>query len=99
MQLPTVLMLSIAIATGLVGILFLFFPGRIRQLEARLNAPWGDREIASLRLGLRGEEGVEQVMNRDIRGAQLVWDGWLHRRPRLVGAGLGLLAVWLGSQL
>ena len=36
MQLPDFLMLSIAIITGLVGILFLLFPDRIRRLEA-----WG----------------------------------------------------------
>jgi len=99
MQMPTILMLCIALVTGLVGLVFLIFPDRIRQLEERLNAPWGDREVASLRIGVRGEEAIEQAMNRDVLSRQIVWDGWLQRNPRLVGVALCLLAVWLGLQL
>lgn len=99
MQMPTILMLCITLMTGLVGIAFLFFPHRIKQLEARLNAPWGSRELTSLRLGVRGEQAVEQVMNRDVLSRLIVWDGWLQRNPRLVGVALCLLAVWFGWQL
>ena len=99
MQMPTILMLCITLATGLVGIAFLFFPDRIRRLEARLNAPWGDRELASLRIGMRGEQAVEQVMNSNVLATEIVWDGWLRRHPRLVGFALCMLAAWLGWQL
>ena len=99
MQMPTILMLCIALVTGLVGLVFLFFPDRIKQLEARLNAPWGDREVASLRIGVRGEEAIEQAMNRDVLSRQIVWDHWLQRNPRPFGVALCLLAVWLGLQL
>jgi len=99
MQLPAILMFSIAIAIGLVGILFLFFPDRIRQLEARLNTPWGDREVATVRFGTQGEQAVEQVINREVLSEQIVWDAWLQRHPRLVGVALCLLAVWLGWQV
>jgi hypothetical protein len=99
MQIPDILILCITLVTGIVGLVFLFFPDRIRQLEARLNAPWGDREVASLRIGVRGEEAIEQAMNRDVLSRQIVWDGWLQRNPRPVGVALCLLAVWLGMQL
>jgi len=99
MQIPDILILCITLVTGIVGLVFLFFPDRIRQLEARLNAPWGDREVASLRIGVRGEEAIEQAMNRDVLSRQVVWDGWLQRNPRPVGVALCLLAVWLGMQL
>lgn len=99
MQMPDILMLCITLVTGLVGIVFLFFPGRIKQLEAWLNEPWGDRELASLRIGVQGEEAIEQAMNRDVLSRQIVWDGWLQRNPRPVGVALCLLAVWLGLQI
>jgi len=99
MYLPTVLMLCITLLTGAVGMVFLFFPDRIAQLEAWLNAPWGNREVASLRFGLRGEHSLEQVINRNVLTTSLVWDGWLRRHPRLVGAALCLLSLWLGWQL
>ena len=99
MHVHAFLMFGIAVVTGLVGILFLFFPGRIRQLEARLNARWGDREVATVRIGIDAERAVEQVMNREVLSQQIVWDGWLLRRPRLVGVALCLLALWLGWQV
>lgn len=99
MQMPDILLLIITLVTALVGVVFLFFPDRIRQLEERLNTPWGDRELASLRIGVRGEETIEQVMNRDVLPRQIVWDGWLRQNPRLVGFALCLLAAWLGLQL
>jgi hypothetical protein len=98
MQLPAILIFSIAVAIGLVGILFLFYPERIRQLEARLNARWGDREVATIRFGTEGEQAVERVMNREVLSQQIVWDGWLMRNPRLVGMVLCLLAMWVAWQ-
>ena len=98
MQLPSILMFGIALAIGLVGILFLFFPERIRRLEAMLNARWGDREVATVRFGTGVEQAVEQFMNRDVLPQQIVWDSWLQKHPRIVGAVLCLLAVWLASQ-
>ena len=95
MQLPTIVIISSALAIGLVGILFLFFPQRIRALEARLNARWGDREMATVRIGTDTERTVEQVMNREVLSHSFVWDGWLMRQPRLVGLALCALAVWL----
>lgn len=99
MQMPTMLMLSIALLAGLVGVAFLLFPDRIRQLEERLNKPWGDRELVSLRVGLRGEQAVEQAINRNVLATEIVWDGWLRRHPRLVGIALCLLAAWIGWQV
>ena len=99
MHIPTLMMWCITLLTGLLGMVFLVFPARIGQLEAWLNAPWGDRELASLRFGLRGEQGLEQVINRNVLTTQIVWDNWLRQRPRLVGVALCLLAVWLGWQL
>jgi hypothetical protein len=99
MQLPAILIFSIATVIGLVGILFLFFPQRIRQLEAVMNARWGDHEVATVRIGTDAEQAVEQVMNREVLSQQIVWDGWLQRYPRAVGAVLCLLAVWLVWQV
>ena len=99
MQLPDFLMLSIAIITGLVGILFLLFPDRIRRLEAWLNAPWGNREVVAMRFGTGGEKALERVINREVLSRQIVWDGCSRQYPRLVGAALCLLAMWLGWQV
>ena len=99
MHLPALLMWCITVATGLVGVVFLLLPDRIRQLETRLNAPWGDRELVSLRLGLRREQAMEQVINRNVLDKEVIWDSWSRRHPRLVGVVLCVIAVWLGSQL
>ena len=95
MHLPPVLMLCITIATGLVGLIFLLFPDRIHRLEDKLNAPWGDREVISLRLGLRGEQAIEQTINRNVLDKQLTWDGWTKQHPRIVGMALCLVAALL----
>ena len=99
MHLPPVLMLCITIATGLVGLIFLLFPDRIHRLEDKLNAPWGDREVISLRLGLRGEQDIEQTINRNVLDKQLTWDVWAKQHPRVVGAALCLVAAVLWWQL
>jgi hypothetical protein len=92
-------MLSITIATGLVGLVFLLFPDRIIHLEDRLNTPWGDREVTALRLGLRGEQAIEQAINRSVLDQQLTWDGWARNHPRVVGIVLCLVAAVLWWQL
>ena len=74
MQLPTIMIFGIAGLIGLVGLLFLIAPQRIRQLEARLNARWGDHEVATVRFGTEGEQAVEQVMNREVLSHSIVWD-------------------------
>lgn len=99
MNLPETLLLCITVATGLVGLLFLLFPHFIERLEARLNAPWGDREVAALRLGLNSEQAIEQAINRNVLDKQLTWDGWAKKHPRFVGAALCLVAVALWWQL
>ena len=95
MQLPTIMIFGIAGLIGLVGLLFLIAPQRIRQLEARLNARWGDHAVATVRFGTEGEQAVEQVMNREVLSHSIVWDGWLMHYPRAVGLVLCALAVWL----
>jgi hypothetical protein len=92
-------MLCITIATGLVGLVFLLFPDRIARLEERLNAPWGDREVTALRLGLRAEQDIEQAINRTVLDQQLTWDGWARSHPRFVGIALCLVAALLWWQL
>ena len=99
MHMPTILILSITIATGLVGLVFLLFPGRIHRLEARLNAPWGDREVTALRLGVQGEQEIEQAINRNVLDTQLTWDAWTKRHPRIVGTALCLVAAVLWWQI
>jgi hypothetical protein len=99
MQINTVLMLCITFAIGLVGFIFLLFPDRIKYLEDKLNAPWGDREIMSLRLGLRGEQAIEQTINRNVLDKQLTWDGWTKQHPRVVGIALCMVAAVLWWQL
>ncbi|MEZ5542665.1 MAG: hypothetical protein R3F42_11545 [Pseudomonadota bacterium] len=96
---PATLMLIICTATGMVGMLYLLVPGWVPVLERRLNAPCGGRELVSLRIGMRGEQWLEQALNREVLTPRIVWDGWLLRHPRLAGAGLCLLAPGLGLQL
>ena len=99
MHIPTVLMLSITIITGLVGLVFLLFPDQINRLEDKINAPWGNREVTALRLGLRGEQAIEQTINRNVLDKQLTWDGWAKKHPRVVGIALCLFSAMLWWQL
>ncbi len=92
-------MLTITLATGFVGLLFLLFPGSVKRLEEMLNAPWGDREIMSLRLGLRSEQAIEQTINRNVLDQKISWDGWTKRYPRVVGIALCLVSIALWWQL
>jgi len=99
MHLPTILMLCITIAIGLVGLIFLLIPDRIHRLEDKLNAPWGDREVISLRLGLSGEQDIEQTINRNVLDKCITWDGWAKQHPRIVGIALCLVAALLSWQM
>jgi hypothetical protein len=93
------LLFLIAAATGFVGLIFLLMPQRIGALEEVLNAPWGGRELTALRLGLRGEQDLEQFLNRPVLTRMITWDAWARRHPRSVGAVLCLVAAglcWLG---
>ena len=99
MELPTVLMLSITIITALVGLVFLLFPDQINRLEDKINAPWGNREVTALRLGLRGEQVIEQTINRNVLDKQLSWDGWAKKHPRVAGIALCLVSAMLWWQL
>lgn len=95
MQLPDILMLSIAVATGLVGLLFLYLPDHIRSIEAWLNTPCGNRELVGLRLGLRRERVAENAMNRIVISRKIVWDDCLVAHPRLSGLLMCALALRL----
>lgn len=95
MDIPVILTGGVALAIGLVGVLFLFCPQWIGRIEEKLNANWGARELVSLRTGLVAERALEQALNRDIQGSRITWDGWTKRYPRPVGAALCLLAAWL----
>lgn len=97
MQLPGEIILFISIANGLVGLMFLYMPDRVRPFEAWFNAPVGNREMAALRLGLQGERIAEQLMNRVVQSRQIIWDDWLLEHPRLFGMALCTLAIWLFS--
>ncbi|MBT8122840.1 MAG: hypothetical protein KJO10_09920 [Gammaproteobacteria bacterium] len=92
---PNEFMLSIAIAAGLVGLLFLCLPDRIRSIETWLNTPCGNRELIGLRLGLRRERIVEHAMNRIITSRQIIWDDCLVAHPRLSGLVMCALALGL----
>ena len=99
MHIPTILMLSITFAIGLVGLIFLLFPDRISSLEDKLNAPWGNQEVTALRIGMPGEQAFEQVINRNVLDQKVTWDGWTRQYPRLFGIALCLVAVLLWWQL
>jgi hypothetical protein len=99
MNLPDILLLCISIATGVAGVLFLLFPHAIERLEDRLNAPWGEREVTALRLGLNGEQAIEQAINRNVLDKEVTWDGWAKRHPRFVGSALCLVSLSLWWQL
>ena len=99
MHLPAILMLCITFAIGLVGLVFLLFPDQINRLEDKINAPWDNREVTALRLGLHGEQAIEQTINRNVLDKQLTWDGWAKKYPRFVGAAFCLLSVVLWWQL
>ena len=97
MQLPGEIILFIAIANGLVGLMFLYLPDYIRPFESWINSPVGNREMSALHLGQQGVRLVDQFMNRVVLSRQIIWDDWLVEHPRLFGMTLCALAIWLFS--
>lgn len=95
MQLPDEMMLTIAIITGLVGLVFLYLPERIRSFEAWLNLPCGNHQVAALRMGLHVEQSIEHALNRIVTSRQIIWDDWLLEHPRLTGMVMCALALKL----
>ncbi len=98
MTMPDTLMLVISLATTIIAILFLFFPEQAGKLEQKLNAPWGGKNVKAIRLGLPGEQRIEQALNRDVLEQRITWDGWARSRPRVVGIILCLVAAVLWWQ-
>ena len=90
----------IAVVAALIavwGLVFLLFPRSVSWLEKKLNAVWGERDVLNLRLGVRGERAAEKILNKEIQGRSVHWDGWAYLRPRVTGAVLCLAAglLWL----
>ena len=87
----------LATLIGMWGLVFLLFPRSIIRMEQKLNAAWGEQEVVSIRLGVPGERDVEEVLNKEVRGRSVYWDGWAYAHPRVTGAVLCLAAgvLWL----
>jgi len=90
MALSEYLLFFVAFAVSFVGIVFLLFPDQVAKLESRLNATWGEQEIGAVRLGLPGEQRLEQALNRSVPEKRVTWDRWAHNHPRLTGTFLCL---------
>lgn len=97
MHLPGEIILFIAIANGLVGLMFLYLPDHVRPFEAWINSPVGNHEMSALRLGQQGERITDQLVNRVVQSRQIIWDDWLVDHPHLFGMALCGLAIWLFS--
>ena len=79
------LMLIVAAALLVFGLLLLLAPGALERLEQALNSPVGGRTLMSLRAGIPRERDIENVLNRPVLGRAIYWDQWIRRRPRSVG--------------
>ena len=97
MSLSHELIVFISLLVFSVGILFLVFPNAALVLEDKLNATWGAQEITAVRFGFAGEQGVEQMLNRNVLEQRITWDGWSRTHPRLTGVSLCLLAALIGG--
>ncbi len=84
------LLFFVAVAVSFVGIIFLFFPDQVAKLEHRLNTTCWEQEVAAVRLGLPGEQRLEQALNRSVLKRRVTWDQWAHNHPRLTGTFLCL---------
>jgi len=98
MDITEILTNIIAFSIGLVGLVFILLPDRLERIEQFLNAPWGGQELASLRTGIKGEQALERVLNSNLPGPTLNWDGWARRYPRVTGLLFCLSAtgLWWG---
>ena len=79
------LILILAVAMLLLGLLIVLFPGLLERLERALNRPVGERPVLSLRAGIPGERDVEKVINRPVLMKAIYWDQWIRRQPRVLG--------------
>ena len=95
MTLTPNLTLFICICLGAVGTLFIVSPKTVRWLEQKLNQNFGQSEVLAIRLGFSGEQRLEQTLNRNVLGARVTWDNWIHQHPRLIGLLLCAAAVLL----
>ena len=89
------LIMGIAIILLIAGIVFLFLPHLLPVLEQKLNTPWGEQEIMSIRLGSSSEEFAEKVLNRPVLNHSIYWDGWASKYPRATGLVLWAIALVL----
>ena len=96
MSLLVLLTMMVAIALLLVATVFLFMPQTIPALEEKLNAPWGDNEILSIRLGTSKENALETLLNKPVLNQSIYWDNWTKKHPRLTGIVLyGFVVILL----
>ncbi len=80
------LILLLAMAMLLLGMLMVLFPALLERLEQGLNRPVGGRPVVSIRAGLPGEQDIEKVLNRPVLMKSIYWDQWIRRQPRAFGA-------------
>lgn len=82
------MILTVAIALLVFGLLMLFYPDALDRLERQLNKPVGERPVVTLRAGIPGEQNIEQILNRPVLKRAIYWDHWIRRQPRAVGVVL-----------
>ncbi|MDH5631904.1 MAG: hypothetical protein OEZ10_02820 [Gammaproteobacteria bacterium] len=92
MNLNETILFLVALPVTVVACLYLFLPQWSLRLQRTLNQPWGERMIAALRLGVPGEQQLENRMNRTVAGRAIVWDAWTERNPRATGFILLVIA-------
>lgn len=92
-------MVPIGVGLLALGAILVLAPGFLERIERGINMPLAEDHVFSLRFGLRAEREVEERLNRPILQASFYWDGFVRRKPRLLGALFacaGLLIVVLG---
>ncbi len=87
------LILTLAIALLVSGLLMVLFPKMLDRVERALNRPVGEHHVLSLRAGLPREREIEAFLNRPVLRRAIYWDQWIRRQPRAVGALLLAAAV------
>lgn len=90
------LLVIVAVALLVAGVLMMLSPQGLEPLERILNQPVGERALLSLRTGIRGEQAIEEVLNRPVLMWATYWDRWIRRKPRAAGALLlaaGVLCI------
>jgi hypothetical protein len=79
------LILTVAVAWLLAGLLMVLFPKALPRVEQALNRPVGGRSLMALRAGIPAEKEIEEVLNRPVLMRAIYWDQWIRRQPRAVG--------------